>query len=169
MRTYSEKGKCEPDISNLVEQYGNSLLRMCYLYLKDMQLAEDAVQDTFINAYRNWDRFKGKSSEKTWLTSIAINVCKTQYRSSWRKNTVYLDELQSEPFDNDIIRDDTVLNEIAKLKPAYREVILLFFFLEMKQREIAEALNISDSAVAVRLTRAREQLKHALKGWYFNE
>ena len=169
MRTYLEKNNYKPDISNMVELYGNSLLRMCYLYLKDIQLAEDAVQDTFVNAYRNWDKFKGKSSEKTWLTSIAINVCKTQYRNSWRKNTVYLDELQSEPYDTDIIQDDTVLNEIAKLKPAYREVILLFYYQEMKQKEIAEALNISDSAVAVRLTRAREQLRNALKGWYFNE
>ncbi|MEA4986879.1 MAG: sigma-70 region 4 domain-containing protein, partial [Anaerovorax sp.] len=74
-----------------------------------------------------------------------------------------------EPYYEDKIKDDTVLNEISKLKPKYREVILLFYYQELKVKEIVAALNITESAVTVRLSRAREQLKKSLKGWYFDE
>lgn len=52
-------------IERLMEQYGSSLLRMCTLYLKDADLAQDAVQETFIRAYRHLDNYRGESSEKT--------------------------------------------------------------------------------------------------------
>lgn len=158
-----------PDMERLINQYGDNLLRMCYLYLHDLQLAEDAVQDTYIKVYKNWDAFKGESSEKTWITSIAINVCKSRLRSSWYKNLLFHRELKQEPYYEDKIKDDTVLNEISKLKPKYREVILLFYYQELKVKEIVAALNITESAVTVRLSRAREQLKKSLKGWYFDE
>ena len=64
------------DLEAWMEQYGTELLRLCYLYIKDHQLAEDAVQDTFVKAYTKYDSFRGNSSIKTWLTAIAINVCR---------------------------------------------------------------------------------------------
>jgi RNA polymerase sigma-70 factor (ECF subfamily) len=69
-------------MQRLIDEYGNSLLRMCYLYFHDLQLAEDAVQDTYIKVYQNRDKFKGACSEKTWITGIAINVCKSHLRRS---------------------------------------------------------------------------------------
>lgn len=157
------------DMQRLINQYGNHLLRMCYLYLHDIQLAEDALQDTYIKVYQNWDKFKGESSEETWMTSIAINVCKSRLRSSWYKNLLFGGHLKQESYHEDKIKDDTVLKEISKLKPKYREVILLFYYQEMKSKEIAAALKITESAVTVRLSRARAQLKESLKGWYFDE
>jgi len=62
------------EMDRLLEQYGDSLLRLCFLYLKDRYLAEDAVHDTLIKAYEGYAKFRGDSSEKTWLTSIAVNV-----------------------------------------------------------------------------------------------
>ena len=56
------------EIDRLMEQYGSSLLRMSALYLKDSDLAQDAVQETFIKAYRHLNDYRGESSEKTWLT-----------------------------------------------------------------------------------------------------
>lgn len=159
----------KPDMQRLINEYGNNLLRMCYLYLQDLQLAEDAVQDTYLKVYQNWNQFKGSSSEKTWITSIAINICKSHLRSRWYKNLLFRSELKQETYHEDRIKDDTVLNEIKELRPKYREVILLFYYQEMKSKEIAAALGITESAVTVRLSRAREQLKKALKGWYFNE
>lgn len=57
----------------MMEQYGDGILRMCALYLGDSALA----QETFLKAYRSMDTFRGESSEKTWLTRIAINLCRT--------------------------------------------------------------------------------------------
>ena len=158
-----------PDMQRLINEYGNSLLRMCFLYLHDIQLAEDAVQETYIKVYRNWKKFKGDSSEKTWITRIAINTCRSQLRSSYMKNLVLSEDVEAEPSYEDKINDDTVLNAVSELETKYREVILLFYYQELKIKEIAGILGISESAVTVRLSRARNQLKITLKGWYFDE
>ncbi|MBR0599433.1 RNA polymerase sigma factor [Sinanaerobacter chloroacetimidivorans] len=157
-----------PDMQRLISDYGNHLLRMCYLYLHDLQLAEDAVQETYIKVYQNWSKFKRACSEKTWITSIAMNVCKSYLRGSWYRNLMLSSDLEQEPFYDGKIKDDTVLHEIGKLKPKYREVILLFYYQEMRIKDIASALKITESAVTVRLSRARKQLEKTLKGWYFN-
>lgn len=160
-------------MEKLIELYGDELLRLCFLYLHDLQLAEDAVQETYIRIYKNYDKFLGKSAEKTWITRIAINVCKDYLRSPWKQRVIYGG---IEPgYDKDTqareteLYDDTVICAIGQLKPKYREVVLLFYYQELKTSEIAEILGISVSAVTVRLTRAREQLKKKLEGWYLDE
>ena len=60
----------------LVEHYQTDLLRLCYIQLHDTALAEDAVQETFIKAYRSFPSFRGDCSEKTWLMRIAVNTCR---------------------------------------------------------------------------------------------
>lgn len=160
----------EPDMERLISTYGNSLLRMCFLYLKDRQLAEDAVQDTYIKVYKNYAGFRGDSSEKTWIVRIAINVCKNYLRNPWKTRINSDAVLADIPCRTEgMLFDDTVLREIMMLSPKYKEVILLFYYQELKIREIAEALHIPESTVTVRLKRAREQLKPKLKGWYYDE
>ena len=160
-----------PNMSNLITEYGDSLLRICFLYLKDIHLAEDAVQDTFIKVYKSYSRFKGDSEEKTWIMRIAINVCKNYLRSSWWKHineTVNLDNIPSSNID-DSSQDDALLLEIMKLSPKYKEVILLFYYQNMKIREISEVLQTPESTVSIRLKRAQEKLKTELKGWCYDE
>ena len=60
-------------LDRLMNEYGDDILRVCYLYLKDYHLAEDAVQETFIRAMRSYGSFGHRSKEKTWLTRIAVN------------------------------------------------------------------------------------------------
>ena len=162
------------EIERMVEQYGDCLLRLCCIYTGNLQSAEDALQETFIKAFQNIDKFRHQCSEKTWLTTIAINVC----RSCIRQEKIQTGHIQLMPDGTDseqfadsaseIIYDDTVLREIHRLKPKYREVILMYYYQEMKSKEIASALGISESAVTVRLSRAREQLKTKLKDWYYD-
>lgn len=161
------------DMEKLIDLYGDELLRLCYLYLHDLQLAEDAVQETYIRIFRGYEKFQGKSKEKTWITRIAINVCKSYLRSPWKQKIFYGD-IETVQDEKQIaqemeIKDDTVIRAIYQLKPKYKEVILLFYYQEFKVAEIAQILDISASAVTVRLTRAREQLKDRLEGWYFDE
>ncbi|MCB2297982.1 sigma-70 family RNA polymerase sigma factor [Clostridium tagluense] len=160
-----------PDMSNLISEYGDSLLRMCFIYLKDIHLAEDAVQDTFIKVYKSYSKFKGHSEERTWIMRIAINVCKNYLRSSWWKRineTVNLDNIPASTIDGST-QDDALLLEIMKLSPKYKEVILLFYYQDMKIREISEVLQTPESTISVRLKRAREKLKIKLKGWCYDE
>jgi len=159
----------KPDFQRIIAEYGDSLLRMCYLYLRDVHLAQDAVQETFLRVHKHYGQFAERSSEKTWIVRIAINVCKNHMRSYWWRHVdigmSLLEAIGEEP----ALPDDTLLMEIMKLPPRYREVILLFYYQEMKIREIAEVLGTPVSTVAVRLKRARERLTPVLKGWYYDE
>ena len=73
----------ETVLERLIREHEVSLKRLCYLYLHDEALAEDAVQETFLKAYRALEGYRGESSEKTWLTRIAVNTCKDMLRTSW--------------------------------------------------------------------------------------
>ena len=66
-----------------INEHQTPLLRVCYLYLRDRQLAEDAVQETFLKAYRAMDTFRGDADAKTWLTRIAVHTCLDMRRGSW--------------------------------------------------------------------------------------
>ena len=156
----------EAVITKLMEEHGDSILRLCALYLRDSALAEDAAQETFLRAYRALDRFRGDSSPKTWLTRIAINVCKDM--SHKRSRQPLLLEKLPESGSDDAASDDSVINEVMLLPPKYRAVILLRYYQELEVKEIASVLGITRSAASVRLNRAREILRLRLKTWYFD-
>ncbi len=71
----------EKEIQRLMDDYGDDVLRTSYMYLKDLQNAEDAFQEVFIRVFNKFESFKGESSEKTWIIRITINVCKDMLRS----------------------------------------------------------------------------------------
>ncbi|NLG25965.1 MAG: sigma-70 family RNA polymerase sigma factor [Clostridiales bacterium] len=160
----------EADFVRMVERYGDGLLRMCCLYLNDRALAEDAVQDTFVKAYRALGRFRGECDEKTWLTGIAINTCKNYRRNPWHRFVDRAVEMERMPErgTGDDPGDGEVLRQIAHLSKAHREVVLLYYYQELPAREIAGLLNISEEAVYARLARARRKLKTRLEGWFFD-
>ncbi len=118
----------EEAFSQLVEAHQTSLLRMCYLHLQDRQDAEDAVQETFIKAYRSMAAFRGESSEKTWLMRIAINVCRDMRRSNWFKYISRHVTPELLPEEGTVITEDTLmLNMCIMAMPAkWREVVLLY-------------------------------------------
>ena len=73
----------EAILERLVQDYQGALLRTCYLYMRDASQAEDAVQETFLKAYRRLNGFRGEASEKTWLMRIAVNTCRDMTRGGW--------------------------------------------------------------------------------------
>ena len=161
------KGPCrsaDEEITRLVEEHQLALLRLCFAYLHDQALAEDAVQETFIKAYRKLDQFRGNANVKTWLSSIAINCCRDIYRGSWFRhmdrsvsdNTLPMRTEEPNP------EGDAVTVEVMKLPVRLREVVLLYYFEDMNTNEIAETLRISQQAVSGRLLRARAKLRKAL-------
>ncbi len=66
----------EKELQRLMDTYGNDVLRPSYMYLRNLQNAEDAFQEVFIKVFNKLESFKGESSEKTWIIRITINVCK---------------------------------------------------------------------------------------------
>ncbi len=152
----------EMDLERWMNDYGNHLLRLCTLYLKDKTLAEDALQDTYIRAWEHRSSFEGRSGEKTWLTKIAVNVCKNMLRSPWNRRIEVKDfeelaGITKNEYEQ-INRQIDVMNAILKLKEKYRIVILLFYYEELSAKEIAIVLAEKEATVLTRLKRAREKL-----------
>lgn len=167
----------EESANRIVYEYGDSILRLCLLYLHDEQLAQDAAQDSLIKICGKLSQFQGKSSEKTWIMHIVANTCRDYYRSSWYRHIdadVMFDKLE---IPDDIVeeerkqweKDCEVTRAVANLPRSLREVILLRFYQNMSINEISQALRCSVSAVNKRLRKAKEKLKPALWGVYFDE
>ena len=153
-------------IERLITQHQTSLLRLCYVQLQDQALAEDAVQETFLKAYKGFDSFRGDSSEKTWLTRIAVNTCRDFQRGGWFKHTdrrVTPDMLPIGTVQPDTEDLDLSL-AVMKLPRKMREAILLYYYQDMSTEEIAETLGIAQSSVSNRLRRGREKLRKLLEG-----
>lgn len=153
-------------ITRLVETYQTDLLRISYVYLRDRALAEDAVQETFVKAYKSLDSFRGDSSEKTWLTRILINTCKDMLKGSWfrRLDRRITPEDLPEPAAPEDREESALMDEILRLPAKYKDVILLYYYQNMPEREISEALNIGLSTVSIRLSKARKKLRITLEG-----
>lgn len=154
----------EEKISRMIQQYEKDLLRLCCVYLKDASMAEDAVQETFFKAYRSLDAFRGESSEKTWLIRIAVNVCKDMQRTAWFRNIGRLVSLNDIQIPQEPEVKSEIVSEIMRLPKKLREVVLLYYYEDMTQSEIAGALNVSVPTVHRRLDKARGALKDMLKG-----
>ena len=154
-------------LENAMTCYEQSLIRLCCAYLGDIALAEDAVQETFLKAWKQFDSYRGEAAEKTWLTRIAINTCKDVRRSAYFRHVdraAALDDLPegSGPFTP---QDDSLLQAVRALKPRQREAALLCWYWELSADEAAKALGISRSAVFERLSKARKALQKEMEGW----
>ncbi len=158
----------EQRLAEWIEEYSDSILRTCFLYLSDLGQAEDAMQDTWIKAWKHMSDYDQQdyTNEKAWLLRIAINTCKDYRRSAWfrhmdRKRA--LDELPPqlvavEP------EDHTLTLIIMDLPDRYKQVLLLYYFQGLTMQETARALGTSQSTVQRRLKKAEELLKVSLEG-----
>lgn len=160
----------EERLTRLMTTYGDSVLRVCYLYLRDHALAQDASQTTFVKAWQALSTLRDGATEKAWLLRIAVNTCKTILRS--REHRLYtqtpnLDELPLPVEDEH--PDNTVLNAVMALPEKYREVVLLHYYQGLLSPEVARILRVPQATVLTRLHRARKLLESKLKGWYLSD
>lgn len=157
-------------IEELMREYGNDVLRTAYSYVNDRDAAEDLFQETFIKAYYNLDKFRGDCSIKTWLTRIAINVCKDYLKSAYQRHVVPMMEFEEDAIVSDsdyeevenFDRNEHIKEAVMSLPEVYREAIMCVYYNDMSVAETAEQLNVSQGTVKSRLARAREKLKELL-------
>ena len=155
----------EETLTRMVGEWQLPLLRTCCAVLGSEDLAKDAVQETFLKAYRGLPSFRGECSEKTWLMRIAVNVCRDMLRSSWFRTIdrrVSLEQLP-EPVFHPVEEDQFLMESILTLPLKQREVVLLYYYHNMTLKEIAGALNISQPSVSRRMSHAKKQLGSLLK------
>lgn len=150
----------EAALTRLMQTHEKEIVKLCCLYLGDIALAEDAAQETFLKAYRSLDGFLGNSSERTWLTRIAVNTCKDIRRAAWFRlvdRRVTLDRLPPPAVPP---KQESVHLALAvmRLPSKERDAVLLHYYQGMPIREAAQALHVTPSAVSRRLKRACARL-----------
>ena len=148
---------------SLLTDYGDSILRLAYSYLHNLQDAEDILQETLIRYIKAAPPFESAGHEKAWLMRVAVNLSKNKIKHNRIRCH---DELKEELVSAD--RDDLghVWDAVRELPEIYREVIHLFYQEGYSTRQIADLLSLPESTVRVRLNRGRKRLKKILKEEY---
>jgi RNA polymerase sigma-70 factor (ECF subfamily) len=153
----------------LYERYANQIFSYCLHQLGSREDAEDAVQSTFLNAFRGLKRGVVPQVEQAWLFKIAHNVCLSRRRSSWRRSRI------ESPADFERAEQTTAAptrraDELIGLQDALevmpenqRRAILLREWQGLSYREIAEELELSQAAVETLIFRARRTLAQRLE------
>jgi len=160
----------EADLTRaLYEQYGSQIFRYCLHQLGSREEAEDAVQSTFLNAFRGIKRGIVPELESAWLFKIAQNVCLSRRRSTWRR-----DRIES-PTDFELVEELTpapsrradelmgLQDVLEQLPENQRRAILLREWQGLSYHEIADELELSQSAVETLIFRARRALAQGLE------
>ncbi len=157
----------ETAFANIVETYQRPVYNLCYRMLGDPIDAEDAAQETFWRAYQALNRYDPKRSFPTWLLSIAAHYCIDQQRKR-RVPILSVDLLPEEDAPDPAPNPEKVVSELeetsqmrrllSRLGPQDRAAVILRYWYEFSEDEIARSLSLSVSAVKSRLHRARKEL-----------
>ena len=145
------------------------LYRTASLLLRDRHEAEDLIQDTYLEAWKSFHRFEMGTNCRAWLFKIMFHrLHHVRRRLVKTSRVVTIDdpdgqvELAAEPVVPQEIRDEDVLNALAKVAVEFRDIVLLADVEESSYKEIAETLRIPLGTVMSRLSRGRKLLRQEL-------
>jgi RNA polymerase sigma-70 factor, ECF subfamily len=152
-------------ITRVIEKHSDTIIRICFSYMKNINDAEDLTQEVFVKLMEKRPHFESDEHEKAWIIRVAINLCKNRLKTAWFRKTVSLDEVNF----NFTSKENEVLSAVHKLPEKYRVVILLYYFEGYSISEIASILGERESTIGSKLFRARKLLKASLKEDFDNE
>lgn len=153
----------ENEFESVLTAHWADVFRLCLLMFPDETEAEEAAQQTFFKAYTAWDSFEGRSTVRTWLFRIAINVC--------RRNLTIRKRFQGERLDHhiELAYPDTDPREeqlkekasqaLKQLAPPHRLILTLFCIEGMKHQDIAKIFDVPEGTIWSRLHKAKQELK----------
>ena len=158
------------------DQHADAIFRHCCLRVRDRELAKDLMQETFMKAWKYYSEGEGEKIEniKALLYKIATNLIIDHSRRPSSKQSASLEDLVEAGFEPGEDRSDKLKDELdAKdalkildnIKEDYREVLILRYFNDLSLKQTAEALQISENLVSVRLNRALQELKKHFKAY----
>lgn len=161
--------------ASLYDRYASVVYNKCYGFAKNKEEAEDLTHDVFIRLFVKLRTFKGKSKFSTWLYSFTYNFCVNYVQRNTHKKqervTVVTDKVKEEASTDEI--DDATLfalksDQLAKamniIDPNDKIILLMKYQDEMPIREISQLLDLGESAVKMRLKRAKEKVVEICKG-----
>jgi len=147
----------------LLTQHGDTVLRMAYSYLHNMEDAEEILQDTLVQFLKAAPVLESQRHEKAWFLHVAANLCRNRLKyNAIRQTDELADDLETEE------RGDLlfVWDAVKSLPAKYREVVHLYYYEGYRTAEIARILEMKEATVRSNLARGREKLKSVLKEAY---
>jgi len=150
------------EAERLVNAYSDLILRLSYTYLKSTEDAKDICQTVFLRLLERPRSFESPEHERAWIIRAAVNLCKDQLKSHWRKTTVDLEAARAVPAPE--AEEGSLLAAVNLLPPKYRTVIYLYYYEGCSVKEVAAALRAKESTVQTWLQRARDRLRRTLSG-----
>lgn len=153
------RGGDEKALETFVEKYYPAILRYCRLHIDDYGYAEDMAQETFARFFRTLRQYRHYGKAANYLYTIAANACRDYYRQSKDRElpTEQLPEICDTGAESPEIQAE-VRMALDSLPEELREVAVLYFVQERKQKDIAAVLGIGLPLVKYRIGRARELL-----------
>ncbi len=173
----------EMALTELVQRYQNEVFRFCYHYLRDIEMAKDAVQEVFLRLYIARDRYDTEKSFKPWILCIARNLCLNEIKrqklihfetfEGYFENQNREDKEEKEginapktltPFEQLVINEKqkVLWEELNNLPEEAREIVVLRYFERLHARDIAEIMGSTEGAIRTRLHRILKYLKERL-------
>ena len=148
--------KRNPDAyGELIKEYQDYLYKTAYLYVKNDEMALDAVGTAVLKSYLQIHTLRNPEYFKTWITRILINAAYDEQR----KLICYSEEMSlEEKYD--------INTAVTRLPEKYRTVIILKYFNEFSIKEIADIMDAPEGSVKAYLSRARNELRRILKEDY---
>ncbi|MCF7560650.1 RNA polymerase sigma factor [Sabulilitoribacter multivorans] len=154
----------------LYERYVHIVYNKCYGFTKTSMEAEDLSQDVFAKLYIKLSSFKGKSKFSTWLYAFTYNMCVDYVKEKAKKKFEPIkrdiedyDNLQIDVEDSSLfqLKEDTLKLALEAIAPEDKMILLLKYQDDFSIKNIMEVLNISESAVKMRLKRAKLRIIEA--------
>jgi RNA polymerase sigma-70 factor (sigma-E family) len=157
------------DVTALYRTHRLPLVRMAILLVDDLGSAEDVVQDAFIGLHRNQDKLRDPQAALGYLRTAVVNTARSllRRRQTVRKHMRSVAPEPSDSPDNDLMLAEEhreVLAAVRTLPPGQQEVLVLRYWSDLSEAEIAEALGISRGAVKSQASRAIDKLETILEG-----
>ncbi len=133
-----------------------------FMIVQDHARAEELTQDAFVQLLRHWKRVSGYEQPDAWVRRVAIRLALRSARREHRLRVAMQGTVPQPSELPDAAESMEVLAAVRELSPKERAVVVLFYFEDRPVAEIAQILECSESAAAMRLQRARERLASAL-------
>ena len=159
----------------LYSRYSSKIFGKCLSILKDEEKAEDATQEIFVKILLNLSKFGGKSKFSTWIYSITYNFCIDTIRKKKKDKSVLVDDMTNEHDTADDGVEDRFLLEmnvrrlkviLDKIPTTDKAILLMKYQDEMSIKEISEILGKSESAIKMKIKRAKQKFKRTHKENY---
>lgn len=187
----TKAGTDDRELQLKIDAYSDMLFKLSFLRLRNVQDAEDVVQEVFYQYLKKPQTFQSPEHEKAWFLKVTLNGCRKVWRSAWKRHRTSWPAGEGDAADSGPDasgkgeeakpegriqepeecflrreRNRRLLQAVLALPEKYRDVIHLFYYEELSVREIARVTGRRESTVTSQLTRGRELLRKSLKEEY---